>query len=322
MKAYKGFDKDLKCRGFQYEIGKEYEEKGASLCNKGFHACEDPLDCFSYYNPAESRFCEVEIEDNGERESNSKVCGEKIKIGAEIGIPGLVKAAVEYVTERAKPSKAHHTKKDSVVSASTGGRSVSSSTGRRSVSSSTGDSAVSASAGGRSVSLSTGGRSVSSSTGDFAVSSSTGGRSVSFSTGDSAVSSSTGWGSVNSSTGDSAVSASTGGCAVSASAGDCSVSSSTGWRSVSLSTGWGSANISTGKECTNNGEGERNICVAWGKDSKCKGALGCFLVLSEWGMWDGQKYRFIGAKMVEVDGETIKADTWYWLKDGEVVECE
>ena len=277
MKAYKGFDKDLKCRGFQYEIGKEYEEKGASLCNKGFHACEDPLDCFSYYNPAESRFCEVEIEDNGERESNSKVCGEKIKIGAEIGIPGLVKAAVEYVTERAKPSKAHHTKKDSVVSASTGGRSVSSSTG---------------------------------------------GRSVSFSTGDSAVSSSTGWGSVNSSTGDSAVSASTGGCAVSASAGDCSVSSSTGWRSVSLSTGWGSANISTGKECTNNGEGERNICVAWGKDSKCKGALGCFLVLSEWGMWDGQKYRFIGAKMVEVDGETIKADTWYWLKDGEVVECE
>ena len=295
MKAYKGFDKDLKCRGFQYEIGKEYEEKGASLCNKGFHACEDPLDCFSYYNPAESRFCEVEIEDNGERESNSKVCGEKIKIGAEIGIPGLVKAAVEYVTERAKPSKAHHTKKDSVVSASTGGRSVSSSTGRRSVSSSTGD---------------------------FAVSSSTGGRSVSFSTGDSAVSSSTGWGSVNSSTGDSAVSASTGGCAVSASAGDCSVSSSTGWRSVSLSTGWGSANISTGKECTNNGEGERNICVAWGKDSKCKGALGCFLVLSEWGMWDGQKYRFIGAKMVEVDGETIKADTWYWLKDGEVVECE
>ncbi len=98
MKAYKGFDKDLKCRGFQYKIGKEYEEKEASLCNKGFHACEVPLDVFNYYAPATSRFCEVEIDDNGERyNDDSKVCGKHIKIGAEIGIPGLVKAHIEYV---------------------------------------------------------------------------------------------------------------------------------------------------------------------------------------------------------------------------------
>ena len=77
---YKGFDKDLKCRGFQYEIGKEYEENTASLCNKGFHACEYPLDCFEYYAPAKNRFCEVEIDDNGERQSdNTKVCGTKIR---------------------------------------------------------------------------------------------------------------------------------------------------------------------------------------------------------------------------------------------------
>lgn len=100
MKAYKGFDKDLKCRDFQYEIGKEYEEETASLCNSGFHACEYPLDCFGYYDPANSRFCEVEIEDNGERNSDdSKVCGKKIKVGAEIGIAGIIKAAFSYVKE-------------------------------------------------------------------------------------------------------------------------------------------------------------------------------------------------------------------------------
>ena len=101
MKAFKGFNKDLTCRGFLYELGKEYEEKGANLCNKGFHACAYPLDCFNYYSPAESRFCEVEIDDNGQRSSDdTKVCGERIKIGAEIGIPGLVKAAIEYTKAR------------------------------------------------------------------------------------------------------------------------------------------------------------------------------------------------------------------------------
>ena len=106
MKAYKGFDKDLKCRGFQYEIGKEYEEKSASLCSRGFHACEHPLDCFGYYDPANSRFCEVEIEDNGERHSDdTKVCGKKIKIGAEIDIKGLIRAAFEFVKERCTNSE-------------------------------------------------------------------------------------------------------------------------------------------------------------------------------------------------------------------------
>lgn len=100
MKAYKGFDKDLECRDFQYEIGKEYEEETASLCNSGFHACEYPLDCFGYYPPADSRFCEVEIEDNGERnDDDTKVCGKKIKVCAEIGIAGIIKAAFSYVKE-------------------------------------------------------------------------------------------------------------------------------------------------------------------------------------------------------------------------------
>ena len=105
MKAYKGFNESLECRDFQYEIGGEYEEKSAELCSRGFHACESPLDVFNYYPPAKSRFCEVEIEDNGQRHSDdSKVVGKRIKIGAEIGIAGLAKAHIEYVKQHVQES--------------------------------------------------------------------------------------------------------------------------------------------------------------------------------------------------------------------------
>lgn len=100
--AYKGFDKDLKCRGFQYEVGKEYEEPKAKACESGFHACEHPLDVFNYYHPKDgSRFCFVEQSGKISKENeDSKVASSKIKIGAEIGILGLVKAQIEYVKAR------------------------------------------------------------------------------------------------------------------------------------------------------------------------------------------------------------------------------
>lgn len=101
MKAYTGFDKDLKCRGFQYEVGKEYEEENASLCKKGFRACENPLDTFRYYAPTDSRYCEVDVDDNGERSSDdSKVCGKHIRIGAEIGLKGVINAGVRFVFDK------------------------------------------------------------------------------------------------------------------------------------------------------------------------------------------------------------------------------
>lgn len=106
MKAYKGFNKDMTCRGFQYEIGKEYETDAADLCRIGFHACENPLDCFSHYAPATSRYCEVEIEDNGQRSpEDSKVVGKKIKIGAELSTKQICKLHFEYVRSRCAPAK-------------------------------------------------------------------------------------------------------------------------------------------------------------------------------------------------------------------------
>ncbi len=107
MKAYKGFDKDLKCRGMQYEVGKEYEMTGEVVCcNSGYHACEAPMDVWKYYPPTTSRYCEVEQSGYMSRDSDdTKVASNKIKIGAEIGIKGIIKAQIEYVRERAKNGK-------------------------------------------------------------------------------------------------------------------------------------------------------------------------------------------------------------------------
>ena len=106
MKAYKGFNPDMTCRGFQYEEGKEYETDKAVLCGEGFHACESPLDVFSYYPPCDehgnlNKFHEVELEEVSEQRDSddTKVCARKIKIGAELNFLGLAKAHVEWVKE-------------------------------------------------------------------------------------------------------------------------------------------------------------------------------------------------------------------------------
>ena len=104
IKGYKGFNKDMMCRGFQYEEGKEYETDKAEVCEKGFHACEYPLDCFSYYTPAESVYHEVEQsgEISRKKDEDTKLASTKIKIGAKLSIAGIVQATIEYTSSRAK----------------------------------------------------------------------------------------------------------------------------------------------------------------------------------------------------------------------------
>ena len=124
---YKGFKKDMTCRGFQYEEGKEYEESEASVCNSGFHSCEYPLDCFGYYDPAHSVYHEVEASgeiDKGEEKDDTKVASTKIKIGAEINIAGMVKAAIEYTVKRTK--KEANASEDYGASSATGYKGASS----------------------------------------------------------------------------------------------------------------------------------------------------------------------------------------------------
>ena len=103
MKTYKGFNKDMTCRGFQYEEGKEYEtNETVSCCNSGFRACEDPLDCFNYYAPGQSVYHEVEQSGEISRtnDGESKVASSKIKIGARLDIAKIVNLHFDFVKSR------------------------------------------------------------------------------------------------------------------------------------------------------------------------------------------------------------------------------
>ena len=148
MKCYKGFDKDLKCRDFQYEIGKEYEEERAEICDTGFHACENPLDVFGYYAPADSRYCEVELDANDQKSNDSKRVGNKISIKAEIGIAGIIKAGLEYIKDQVNW--------DDDKKSNTGNRSAATNTGNCSAATNTGDWSAATNTGNRSAATNTG----------------------------------------------------------------------------------------------------------------------------------------------------------------------
>ena len=220
MKAYKGFDKDLKCRGFQYEVGKEYEEGSAKLCKKGFHACENPLDTFRYYGPTDSRYCEVDVDDNGERNSgDSKVCGKHIKIGAEIGLKGVINAGVRFVFDKCESTTEENASGES---------------------------------------------------------------------------------------GNAAASGVSGNAAASGVSGNAAASGDSGTAAV---TGWHGKASAIGKHC---------VAVAWGQDSLARGSVGNWLVVSE----RDDDGNIIDAKIVRVDGEAVKENTWYTLQNGEISEVE
>lgn len=145
-KAFKGFNKDLTCRGFQYEEGKEFETARAECCEEGFHACEYPLDCFGYYNPAQSVYHEVELDgDMDQSGSDTKICATKIKIGARLSIAGLVKAAIDFTMSRVN-KEASSDERHGYASA-TGNCGASSATGDYGASSATGNCGASSATG-------------------------------------------------------------------------------------------------------------------------------------------------------------------------------
>ena len=173
IKSYKGFNKDMTCRGFQYEEGKEYEEETADACHSGFHACEYPLDCLGYYSPNESVYHEVEQNGEFDRgEDDSKVASTKIKIGARLDISGLVKAAIDFTMSRVK--KEAESDEDCGASSATGNCGASSATGDYGASSATGDYGASSATGYKGASSATGDYGASSATGNCGASSATG----------------------------------------------------------------------------------------------------------------------------------------------------
>ena len=271
MKAYKGFDRDLKCRGFQYEIGKEYEEKEAEACEKGFHACENPLEVFRYYPPCDgNRYCEVEQDGElSKHDGDSKVASTKIKIGVELGLKGLIQAGVSFILDKV------NWKADAATN--TGYRSAATNTGDRSAAVNTGDYSAAVNSGDYSAAMNTGYRSAAVNTGDYSAA-------------------------VNS--------------------GDYSAAMNTGYRSAAVNSGIQSAAVNSGIQSaaeTSNGD---SVAIVTGYNSKAKAGLGSAIVIAERGVWNGKTYPLINIKAAIVDGEKIKADTWYTLKNGEFVECD
>ena len=175
MKGYKGFDKDLKCRDMQYEVGKTYEEDEAKLCKKGLHFCEAPLDVFGYYAPVDSRYCEVEADGvTDDKDNDSKRVAKKLTIGAEIGIPGLIKAHINWVNEHIDEEKKQSNTGDCSAASNTGYYSAASNTGDYSAASNTGYCSAASNTGYCSAASNTGDCSAASNTGDCSAASNTG----------------------------------------------------------------------------------------------------------------------------------------------------
>ena len=225
--SYKGFKQDMTCRDFQYKEGESYEEPSAKACEREFYAYEYPLDCLDYYSPNESVYHVVEQSGEISRHSDdTKVTSTKIKIGAEINIAGLVKAAIEYTMKRVNPEA----KADERQGAS-------------------------------------------SATGNYGASSAT---------------------------------------------GNYGASSATGYYGASAATGY--------KGASSAGDSE-SVAVAWGYHGKAKGVLGSYLVLADWegdedDYWHQNLWQLKGAKMVQVDGKDIKPDTFYTMRNGEIIEAK
>ena len=105
--SYKGFDKNMECRGFKYEVGKEYEMDGEiKCCNRGFHACKSPIEVWDYYDMLNSRFAEVEQSGKiDEEEKSTKICSSRIKIKAELKLADIINIGVEWLKDITSPSK-------------------------------------------------------------------------------------------------------------------------------------------------------------------------------------------------------------------------
>ena len=315
IKAYKAFDKDLSCRGFKYEVGKEYEETGyIKACEKGFHACPYPLDVFGYYAPAGSRFCEVEQSGKIDDSESDKVCSSKIRIGAELDIRGLVKAAVSYVKERctnecnAEPGKPATAGYRGAATAGNYGAATAGNCGAA-----TAGNYGAATAG--NCGVATAGDRGAATAGNYGAA--TAGNYGAATAGDSGAATA----------GDSG--AATAGYSGAATAGDSGAATAgysgvatAGYRGVATAGDRGAATAGNYGAATARGEastGSNGLSVARGINVQAKGGIGAILVIAE---ERDDTYDIVDWKAVVVDGEVVKADTWYRLENGELVEVD
>ena len=323
--GFKGFDKDLSCRGFQYKVGKTYDLKGeVECCKRGFHFCENPLEVFYYYPPNNSRFCQVEgggsVDKSG---SDSKVATSHIHISEEIGLNGLIDEGVKYILNKVELNhKKDQTTREKSVASTTRDQSAAICTGSYSSATSTGNYSVSTNSGHQSLATSTGNYSVSTNSGAQSVAANTGNHSASTNNGYHSAAINVGDCSVATNTSRYSVSANTGFYSVSINSGNDSLATNTGYKSSATNSGKQSAAISIGDKSLATVQGNESVAIVTGKDSMACGTLGSWIVLTERGDFDGEINPIKEVKAFKVDGVNIKENTFYRLINGKAVEVE
>ena len=326
MKAYKEFNKDMTCtpsvgKTFQYKEGETYEDPEADLCKRGFHACLDPLDCLNYYDICNSVYHEVELDDVCEERhpEDTKVCGRKIKIGAKLSIKDIIKASVDFTMERVKKEGGTNSR-NSAQLASSGNYAQLASSGYSTQLASSGDSAKLASSGDSTQLASSGDSAKLASSGNYAQLASSGYSAKLASSGDSAKLASSGNYAQLASSGYSAQLASSGNYAQLASSGDSAKLASSGYSAKLASSGNYAQLASSGSFAKLASSGKDSVVMSAGINGKVKAAVGNWIAIAEWKIKDSH-FVPVGIVAAKVDGEKIKADTWYMVKNGQLVEA-
>ena len=304
--GYKGFDKNFRCRGMQYEVGQTYEVPEASLGRAGLHFCESPLDVFNYYPPDDSRFAEVVAENpTAEKGEDSIRVTKKLTVKAELTLKEVIEAAIKFIWDRVEaiPEKCDRLE---ATWCNTGN-----------IDTDTGDFSVAVNLGDCGAATNTGHQSTALNGEEYGTATNTGYQGAAITTADDCTAASSGELSVAASLGDSSTAAGTGihssainvgGYGTALNTGDYSTATATGYRGVALNTGeLGIASVFE----------RESVSIALGRNGKAKAGLGSWIVLAEW-----ECHRLIAVKSAQVDGEIIKADTFYILENGEFTEIE
>ncbi|EJO6305144.1 hypothetical protein NRS54_000270 [Salmonella enterica] len=312
--TFKGFNKDLKCRGFQFAIGETFHHDGkVEACGSGFHACECPFDVFSYYPPAESRYAETISFGVIDREEigDTKIASASITIKAELTLPQFIQRGIEWIW-----SKIDKSLEQQIM---TGNRSAATNTGYRSAATNTGYRSAATNTGYRSAATNTGNRSAATNTGYRSAATNTGYRSAATNTGDWSAATNTGNQSAATNTGDWSAATNTGDQSAATNTGDWSAATNTGYRSAATNTGYRSAATNTGYRSAAEVSGSQSVAASLGIEGKARASEGGAIVLC----YRDEDGELIHIRASKVGENGIMPDTWYQLdEDGEFVECE
>ncbi|ENI8716926.1 hypothetical protein ABZ057_002407 [Salmonella enterica] len=339
--TFKGFNKDLKCRGFQFAIGETFHHDGkVEACGSGFHACECPFDVFSYYPPAESRYAETISFGVTDREEggDTKIASASITIKAELTLPQFIQRGIEWIWSKIDKSleqqimtgnqSAATNTGDRSAATNTGYQSAATNTGNRSAATNTGDWSAATNTGYQSAATNTGNRSAATNTGYQSAATNTGNRSAATNTGDWSAATNTGDRSAATNTGNRSAATNTGYQSAATNTGDRSAATNTGdWsaatntgdRSAATNTGYQSAATNTGDRSAAEVSGSQSVAASLGIEGKARASEGGAIVLC----YRDEDGELIHIRASKVGENGIMPNTWYQLdKDGEFVECE